>query len=161
MREKGKNAYETQVTKLIEPYGMNLELTNRNGVFRRSVMNPLFNSLFVNECRNDYYYMWRLQNDGCRWMMVWIVGYSFSTLPQSFGVTLSLPSFIVKNGEEDEQNLLSLYTYLINLSYDCWMKARERLVGVASNTKHPHFFFEWLLDLERFPLLRACGECLL
>ena len=65
MREKGKKAYETQLTKLIEPYGMELGLTNRNGVFRRSVMNPLFNSLFVNECRNDYYFMWRLQNDGC------------------------------------------------------------------------------------------------
>ena len=70
MGEKGKNAYETQMTKLIEPYGMQLKLTNRNGVFRRSVMNPLFNSLFVNECRNDYYYMWRLQNDGCCGMMV-------------------------------------------------------------------------------------------
>ncbi|KAM7453926.1 hypothetical protein BLSTO_05322 [Blastocystis sp. subtype 1] len=95
MGEKGKNAYETQMTKLIEP----------NGVFRRSVMNPLFNSLFINECRNDYYYMWRLQNDG----------YSFSTLPQSFGVTLSLPAFTTKSNEEEEQELLSLYTYLINL----------------------------------------------
>ena len=66
MREKGKSAYETQMTKMIEPYGMEYGLTNRNGVFRRSVMNPLFNSLFINECRNDYYFMWRLQNDGCR-----------------------------------------------------------------------------------------------
>ena len=115
MGEKGKNAYETQMTKLIEPYEQYLKLTNRNGVFRRSVMNPLFNSLFVNECRNDYYYMWRLQNDGCWEMMVWIIGYSFSTLPQSFGVTLSLPTFTTKSNEEEEQELLILYTYLINL----------------------------------------------
>ncbi len=125
MREKGKSAYETQMTKLIEPCWMQLELTNRNGVFRRSVMNPLFNSLFVNECRNDYYYMWRLQNDGCWWMMVWIVGYSFSTLPQSFGVTLSLPTFTTKNSEEEEQELLSLYTYLINLIWALFVKKDE------------------------------------
>ena len=117
---------------------MQLEWTNRNGVFRRSVMNPLFNSLFVNECRNDYYFMWRLQNNGCWEMMVWIIGYSFSTLPQSFGVTLSLPTFTTKNSEEEEQNLLYLYTYLINLSFVCWMKSWELLVCVASSTKHPH-----------------------
>ena len=64
MREKGKNAYETQLTKMIEPCRMKLRLTNRNGVFRRSVVNPYFNSLFINKCRNDYYFMWRLQNDG-------------------------------------------------------------------------------------------------
>ena len=129
MGEKGKDAYETQMTKLIEPYGMQLKLTNRNGVFRRSVMNPLFNSLFVNECRNDYYYMWRLQNDGCWEMMVWIVGYSFSTLPQSFGVTLSLPIFTTKSNEEEEQELLSLYTYLINLIWKLFV-----LLNLNSNS---------------------------
>ena len=65
---------------------------------------------------------------------------------------MSLPTFTVKNNEEEEQNLLSLYTYLINLSYDCWMKAGELLFCVARNTKHYQLFFEWLLDLERFPL---------
>ena len=138
MGEKGKSAYETQMTKLIEPYGVYLKLTNRNGVFRRSVMNPLFNSLFVNECRNDYYYMWRLQNDGCWWMMVWIVGYSFSTLPQSFGVTLSLPTFTTKNSEEEEQELLSLYTYLINLIWKLFvllnLNSNSFLSAIVSNS---------------------------
>ena len=138
MGEKGKDAYETQMTKLIEPYEMQFELTNRNGVFRRSVMNPLFNSLFVNECRNDYYFMWRLQNDGCWEMMVWIIGYSFSTLPQSFGVTLSLPTFTTKNSEEEEQELLSLYTYLINLIWKLFvllnLNSNSFLSAIVSNS---------------------------
>ena len=140
MREKGKNAYETQVMKLIEPCGMQLGLTNRNGVFRRSVMNPLFNSLFINECRKDYYFMWRLQNDGCWIVMVWIVGYSFSTLPQSFGVTLSLPTFTTKNNEEEEQELLSLYTYLINLIWTLFVKKDEWRVSRQEDNE------QWVIE---------------
>ena len=89
-------------------------------MFRRSAIDPLFSALFINECRNDYYFIWRLQNDGSSCIRLCTVGYTFSTFPQSFGVTLSLPAYIIKNNEEEEQNLLSLYTHLINLFGVCY-----------------------------------------